>query len=231
VHFKTVSTCIAVPHVTAYITVVITAQHVTAAPRLPSATSPPHQLAVACQLSNVLVQGHTLLSSTSLDEGEGGHRQQHIAGPACRHRGTAPVCVCVLAHASHSWGNALACTRIELNALLTCVPTAAKRDPDTLCACPTPKCLLSLNPTLQSLHAPPPPHTHTSITPTLQSAMETARMEFAPSLPLLSVPSSLIMASSSSFCWVGSLPCVRFRGRGGGEGGVVYVGCDLHGDG
>jgi hypothetical protein len=34
-------------------------------------------------------------------------------------------------------------------------------------------------------------------------------------LPLLSVPSSLIIRSSSSFCWVGSLPCTWTSDRQG----------------
>jgi hypothetical protein len=61
---------------------------------------------------------------------------------------------------------------------------------------------------------------------TLQTAIDTARMALAPNLPLLSVPSSLIMASSSSFCWVGSLPWGRAGGgntRGGGAQCTNYV--------
>jgi len=43
-----------------------------------------------------------------------------------------------------------------------------------------------------------------------ETAMETPRMALAPSLPLLAVPSSLIMRSSISFCEVtGSLESIR----------------------
>mmetsp|Transcript_6231 Transcript_6231/g.14183 ORF Transcript_6231/g.14183 Transcript_6231/m.14183 type:complete len:200 (-) Transcript_6231:309-908(-) len=46
-----------------------------------------------------------------------------------------------------------------------------------------------------------------SAAPALHTAMETARMALAPSLPLFSVPSSsLFMRSSIAFCCVGSFP-------------------------
>jgi len=38
-------------------------------------------------------------------------------------------------------------------------------------------------------------------------AMDTPRMALAPSWDLLSVPSRLIMSSSSSACWKASIPC------------------------
>ena len=42
---------------------------------------------------------------------------------------------------------------------------------------------------------------------TLHTAMETARIALAPSLPLLSVPSSSLILSSSSFWLRGFMPC------------------------
>ena len=41
---------------------------------------------------------------------------------------------------------------------------------------------------------------------TFAIARETAKMAFAPSLALLSVPSSSFILSSTSFCCVGSMP-------------------------
>ena len=43
--------------------------------------------------------------------------------------------------------------------------------------------------------------------PTFATARETARMALAPSLALLSVPSTSFILSSISFCLVGSRPC------------------------
>ena len=40
----------------------------------------------------------------------------------------------------------------------------------------------------------------------MQTAMETARIAFAPSLPLFSVPSSAFIFASTAFWSVGSLP-------------------------
>ncbi len=49
---------------------------------------------------------------------------------------------------------------------------------------------------------------------TRATARDTARMAFAPYLPLLGVPSSSIIALSMSSCLVGSMPCGRKAWKG-----------------